>query len=214
LLVKRIRKSPLSADQIASYTGDLMLVADEAQRCGNIVKNLLLFARQRKEVFKETLLQPLVARCVMLMRHHAKVHSVAITVAIADDVRLECNSDEIEQVIVALMANAIEAMSGVSNHGGTLSITAQNLGDDEVLIRLADTGIGMTEEIRAHIFEPFFTTKSNEKGVGLGLAVAYGIIQSHGGTIEVESSPGQGATFSIKLPRKQHAMSSGEPVVS
>jgi two-component system NtrC family sensor kinase len=191
-----------------------MLVADEAQRCGNIVKNLLLFARQRKEVFKETLLQLLVARCVMLMSHHAKVHSVAITVAIADDVRLECNADEIEQVIVALMANAIEAMSGVSNHGGALSITAQNLGDDEVLIRLADTGIGMTEEIRAHIFEPFFTTKSNEKGVGLGLAVAYGIIQSHGGTIEVESSPGQGATFSIKLPRKQHAATRGEPVVS
>jgi two-component system NtrC family sensor kinase len=214
LLVKRILKSSLPADQIASYTGDLMLVADEAQRCGNIVKNLLLFARQRKEVFKETLLQPLVARCVMLMSHHAKVHSVEITVAIPDDVRLECNADEIEQVIVALMANAIEAMSGVSNHGGTLSIMAQNLGDDEVLIRLADTGIGMTEEIRAHIFEPFFTTKSNEKGVGLGLAVAYGIIQSHGGTIEVESSPGQGATFSIKLPRKQHAATGGQPVVS
>jgi two-component system NtrC family sensor kinase len=214
LLLKRVRKSSLPAEQVASYSADLRLVADEAQRCGNIVKNLLLFARHREEAFRETSLQTLIARCVMLMGHHAKVNNVQIAVEAADDVQLECNADEIEQVIIALMANAIEAMSGAGNNGGTLAITALNLAADEVLIRLADSGIGMSEEIRAHIFEPFFTTKSNEKGVGLGLAVAYGIIQSHGGTIEVESSQGQGATFSIKLPRKQHAVARGEPIAT
>lgn len=214
LLVKRIRKSSLPPDQIASYTADLMLVADEAQRCGNIVKNLLLYARHRKETFKETALQPLIARCVMLMGHHAKVNNVQIAVEVADNVQLECNADGIEQVIIALMANAIEAMAGTGNNGGVLTIVAQNAGYDEVLIRVADTGIGMTEEIRAHIFEPFFTTKSQGKGVGLGLAVAYGIVQRHGGTIEVESSPGQGATFSIKLPRTQHAPTRSEAAIT
>jgi len=78
-----------------------------------------------------------------------------------------------------------------------------------VVITVADTGIGMSDEIKAHIFEPFFTTKSEGKGVGLGLPVAYGIIERHHGTIDVESLPGKGTTFIITLPVTQPVKTEG-----
>jgi two-component system NtrC family sensor kinase len=193
-------------------TEDLTLVADESLRCGNIVKNLLLFARNKETSFQQANLTPIIDRCVKLMGHHAKVHGVKTEVDVLGDLTLECNPNEMEQVLIALTVNAIEAMSGSGNPGGTVLIAATKPSDKEIHLKVSDTGIGMSEEIREHIFEPFFTTKSNEKGVGLGLAVAYGIIQRHHGTIQLESSPGKGTTFTITLPVKQPAPATSESV--
>lgn len=212
LLVKRIRKFSLPPDQITSLTDDLTLVADESLRCGNIVKNLLLFARNKEVSFQRASLTPIVDRCVKLMGHHATVHGVKTEVDVTGDLTLECNPNELEQVLIVLMANAIEAMSGGGSPGGALRIVAQKFQEKEIVIKVSDTGIGMSEEIRAHVFEPFFTTKSNEKGVGLGLAVAYGIIQRHHGTIQLESSPGNGTTFMITLPVIQPVESASEAI--
>jgi two-component system NtrC family sensor kinase len=74
--------------------------------------------------------------------------------------------------------------------------------DDEVVVEVGDTGVGISPEVLPHIFEPFFSTKTEESGVGLGLAVAYGIVERHGGTIEVESEPRHGTTFQLRLPRR------------
>jgi signal transduction histidine kinase len=115
-----------------------------------------------------------------------------------------CDENQIQQALVALFVNAVESMAG----GGTISVgVAQSNGNDEIIITIADTGVGIFPEDLPHIFEPFFTTKENGKGVGLGLSVVYGIIERHNGTISVSSEHGKGTLFTLKLPRdprRQH----------
>jgi signal transduction histidine kinase len=104
------------------------------------------------------------------------------------------NYPEIKEVMTSMIFNSIDALP----HGGKISI-ATRMRDDKVQIKVADSGLGMDEEVRRRIFEPFFTTKQ-EKGRGIGLSVAHGIVSRHGGGITVESEPGQGTTFTITLP--------------
>jgi signal transduction histidine kinase len=101
-----------------------------------------------------------------------------------------------QQVLVALLVNAIEAMED----GGNLRLTVTPTADTIELV-VADTGVGIPEDAIGHIFEPFFSTKDKESGVGLGLAVVYGIVQGHHGTIDVASQQGMGTTFTVRLPR-------------
>ena len=109
-----------------------------------------------------------------------------------------CDPSQIEQAILALAINGIEAMP----EGGTLTIRTAPLGERGARIEIADTGVGMDDEVKRQIFEPFFTTKGDGdgKGLGLGLAVVYGIVQRHGGAIDVESAPGSGTRFVLTLP--------------
>ena len=104
--------------------------------------------------------------------------------------------NQLQQVLLNLSLNACEAMP----NGGTLTIASAAAGGKVAGHRLADTGCGIKEEQFDRIFEPFFTTKPVGKGTGLGLSVSYGIVQQHGGTLEVESEEGQGTTFTIILP--------------
>jgi len=113
---------------------------------------------------------------------------------------IQADPDRLQQVLVNLMNNAIESMP----QGGCLNIGLINGGGGHVLINISDTGTGITQENQARIFDPFFTTKPTGKGTGLGLAVSYGIIRDHGGEIRVNSSPGEGSTFSIVLPVENH----------
>jgi len=124
---------------------------------------------------------------------------------------IEADPNQMEQVLVNLAVNARDAMP----QGGHLTIQTANavlakvpetlppdaVRGEYVLIRVRDTGVGMNDEVKAHVFEPFFTTKSQEHGTGLGLSTAYGIVRQNGGYIGLESQVGQGATFSIYLPR-------------
>ncbi len=206
LLMKRTARLSLPPEETKTYLDELKLVADEALRCGNIVKNLLVFARQRGVRFERVRLGPLIDRCALLMNHHAKMHGVELAASCATDEPVECDPNQIQQVLIALMVNAIEAMGATADRpeGGKLSVEArQDPGGGGFSIMVADTGIGMTEDTKTHMFEPFFTTKQEGKGVGLGLAVAYGIIQRHHGTIDVDSAPGRGTAFTISLPAHQ-----------
>ncbi len=205
LLIKRIKKLPVPPQDAQVLNDELQLVADEAQRCGTIVKNLLVFARQRGGAFQHARLRPIIDRCVLLMNHHAEMRNVAIQVNVVEDDALECDPNQIQQALIALMMNAIEAMSMPDRPaGGTLNVEAEKAGGDrELIVHVADTGAGMTDEVRASIFEPFFTTKSEGKSVGLGLAVVYGIVERHHGIIDVHSALGKGTTFVITLPRNQ-----------
>jgi two-component system NtrC family sensor kinase len=204
LLIKRLRKTALPADVIESYCGDLKLVADEAQRCGNIVKNLLIFARQRGIAFEETHLNPLIERCILLVNHHAQMHGVRVDWSGIEADTVEIDAEQIQQVLIGLMVNAIEAMSGNRDGSGILHVSL-NRQTDHVLIQVSDNGPGMSEDVKEHVFEPFFTTKSEGKGVGLGLAIAYGIMETHHGTIEVKSALGEGTSFILTLPVRQPA---------
>jgi two-component system NtrC family sensor kinase len=206
LSVKRIQKLGLPAEDQESVCNDLQLVADEAQRCGAIVQNLLVFSRQRPASFETTRLAHILERCRLLVHYHARTHQVDLNVDCAVDPAVECDPGQIQQVLIALMVNAIEAMSSppASAPGGRLEIRSDTAGDSgSVRIRLSDTGVGMTPEVKSHIFEPFYTTKSDGKGVGLGLAIAYGIIERHHGRIEVETAPGRGSVFTVVLPLRQ-----------
>ncbi len=208
LLIKRIRKTSLPQEQMVSFCDDLRLVADEAQRCGNIVKNLLVFARQGGMAFQTVRIRTVVERCAMLMNHYAEMHNVKVTTSCTEDDEIVCDPGQIQQVLIALMMNAVEAMAppAVPSGGGLLSVEVRREGKN-LVFRVKDNGMGMHDDVKAHIFEPFFTTKSEGKGVGLGLAIAYGIIERHQGSIEVQSSQGKGTTFTLRLPVVQPAES-------
>jgi len=208
LLVKRVQRSALSAEEAKPYVDDLTLMADEALRCGNIVKNLLVFARQRGVSFQPVHVSEVIQRCVLLMNHHARMHSVELRTSFEGDDLLECDPDQVQQVLIALMVNAIEAMAPAAgrDEGGTLSLGLRpGPGGGMIRLTVSDTGIGMSEETKAHIFEPFYTTKSDSKGVGLGLSVAYGILERHHATVDVESAVGRGTVFTLTFPVRQPA---------
>jgi two-component system NtrC family sensor kinase len=206
LLVKRVQRSTLPAEEAKPYVDDLKLMGDEALRCGNIVKNLLVFARQRGVSFQPVHIAQVIERCVLLMNHHARMHDVELKTSCTGDDLLECDPDQIQQVLIALMVNAIEAMAPPAgrSEGGTLTLGLRSGGaDGTISVLVSDTGVGMSEETKAHIFEPFYTTKSDSKGVGLGLSVAYGILERHHATVDVESAPGKGTVFTLTFPAKQ-----------
>ena len=135
------------------------------------------------------------------MNHHLQLGSVQLQtrLSLSDD-QIVCDGEQIVQTLLALMINAVEAMP----EGGELTIsTCEDPGDKRfVLLKVADTGTGIPAEIRDRIFDPFFSTKNETKGVGLGLAVVFGIVRRHGGTVSVESPPEEGAVFTLRLPRR------------
>jgi two-component system NtrC family sensor kinase len=206
LINKRLGKSSLPQDVLAIYQEELTLIAHEAARCGAIVKNLLIFARQRKLAISTIRFREILNRSVMLVQHHAQINNVRIESRTDANDSIQCDQDHIQQVLVALMINAIEAMASTRGRpeGGVLKVEAEcDPQADALVVHVVDNGPGMEDTVRAHIFEPFFTTKTDSKGVGLGLAIAYGIVERHNGTISVESRPGQGTEFTIRLPVRQ-----------
>jgi two-component system NtrC family sensor kinase len=179
----------------------LELIRSEAMRCGNIVRDLLTYARQGSAELRPTELHGLIDRALQLVAHHTELRGIATERAftLADD-RVVCDSEQIEQALVALLVNAVEAMSD----GGRLTVATGTdvFAPDRVLVSVTDTGVGIPPEVQPHIFDPFYSTKADTSGVGLGLAVVYGIVQRHEGRIDVASQPGRGTTFTISLPRE------------
>jgi signal transduction histidine kinase len=119
---------------------------------------------------------------------------------LAGNAQLIADPGQIQQALVALLINAVESMDGPDGQGGTLSVRLTG-NESVVSVEIGDTGVGIPEDALPRIFEPFFSTKDAQSGVGLGLAVVYGIIRRHGGKIDVESVLGEGTTFHITLPR-------------
>jgi two-component system NtrC family sensor kinase len=176
----------------------LDLIASESRRCGDLVKNLLTFSRTAPMNPEHTDLKTVVDRLVRLVQHKLEMTGIQLQLDFAGDLpRVYCDAAQIEQVVLALVMNAIDAMP----RGGNLWIRASLLpGSDEVEILVRDDGCGIPAEILPHIFEPFLTTKESGHGVGLGLAISHSIIERHHGKIEVLSEAGRGTTFTITLP--------------
>jgi two-component system NtrC family sensor kinase len=175
----------------------LAAIQQESRRSGDIVRNLLLFARPSQASFAPVHLSQIIERSLLLVHHRMTMASITCEYRPTEqDDLLTCDPDQIQQVLVALLMNAIEAMED----GGTLGLAVTPTASTIELV-VADTGVGIPEDAIGHIFEPFFSTKDKESGVGLGLAVVYGIVQGHHGTIDVTSQPGKGTTFTVHLPR-------------
>jgi two-component system NtrC family sensor kinase len=185
------------ADESHPWRKDLENVVQQTTRCRNIVKGLLDFARQRKPDKKEWDIHLLIDNTLTLLAEQVRFQNIKIDKQFKAGIpMLFVDGDQIQQVFMNILLNAADAMAG---NGGNLSIKT-DLKDGLAEISFTDTGCGISKEHLSKLFDPFFTTKETGKGTGLGLAISYGIVQSHGGDIEVESQVGKGSTFRIKLP--------------
>jgi two-component system, NtrC family, sensor kinase len=206
LLLKKLSKNDGVVKNDQEFRAHLDMIASESARCGDIVKNLLQFSRQTKTNLEPHDLNEIICQSARLVQHKIDLMGVVTEIHLDETCRqIVCDAQQIKQAMVALLINACEAMRQGEGH---LAISSHCLpAQQAVEIRIADNGVGMDEATRRQIFEPFFTTKEQGKGVGLGLAVVYGIIQSHAGQIEVESIPGRGTSFIIRLPESILAVS-------
>jgi len=169
----------------------------QVERASATVQNLLDFTRVDNPVFVPVALGEVVDKCVGLVANEARLGSVEIRIELPQDLpSASGNPRDLQQVFLNLFLNAIQAMP----KGGTLKVRGDIADSDMVRVDVIDSGIGIPEDHIASIFEPFFTTKDVGCGTGLGLSVAYGVVQKHHGRLEVRSRAGVGSTFSVYLP--------------
>lgn len=199
LILSYLQKNTMPPEGSAGFERYLDLSIREALRCGSIVNNLLTFARQKSIESKDIDLIEVVKTIMMLTKHQFDSGQVEVEVNLPKAPFKVCgDSAQIQQCLMNLIFNAIESMP----EGGKLAISGGlDDGEDVVWLTVADNGQGIKPEDLPHIFEPFYSTKADGKGVGLGLSMTYGIIREHNGVIEVDSKPGKGTVFKIKLPR-------------
>ncbi|WP_407697428.1 ATP-binding protein [Skermanella rosea] len=198
---------------------DIMQIKQNANRAANLVRQLLAFSRQQTLQPRVLNITDVLAELSNLLRRLIG-ENIELKMTHGRDLGLiKVDQGQLEQVIINLAVNARDAMAG----GGRLTIQTSNVSTDGptrreheemppgeyVAIEVSDTGIGIPKENIARIFEPFFSTKEVGSGTGLGLSTVYGIVRQTGGFIFVDSAPGEGAKFTIYLPRHQSAKAAG-----
>jgi signal transduction histidine kinase len=201
---KMLRRGGLHPAVSAEYLG---VVAEQAERITAIIRQLMDFARPREPKISAVDLRTIARSIVKLLEPMARKRSVSLAVTSHDSVQALGDAMQLEQVLSNLVVNAIQAckeggrvaisfgIEGTNHHANGSAATSAR-----AYLRVADDGHGMDEAARCRIFEPFFTTKGVGQGTGLGLSVAHGIVEEHGGSISVASEPGHGSTFSVVLP--------------
>jgi len=179
---------------------DLQEVVRQAERCRNIVRGLLEFSRQTEP--HVGLLDPnkVLEDTLALISRQSFFFNIRVVKQLAPDLpRVSADRSQLQQVFMNILINAVQAME----EKGTVTLQSRLAADGFVEISIADTGCGIPPDKLDRIFDPFFTTKPSGKGAGLGLSIAYGIVAKHGGAIAVASRPGQGSTFTVRLPAAQ-----------
>lgn len=200
-LEKRMEEGAFSnspdSEDLREYLG---LIRDEAFRCKTITNGLLDFSRLRAGQRVPVDITEVIKGTARLVTHQQRGDNIQIVIEAAADLpKVSGDVGQLQQAVVALATNAIDAMP----EGGTLTLRAIRT-DSRVLVQVVDTGIGIAPENMTKIFDPFFTTKDIGRGTGLGLAVCYGILSDHGGRLDVRSTLGSGTTFTITLPIADH----------
>ena len=197
LIYKQLSNPELYASKRDSMLKHLKLIESEAKRCGEIVKGLLEFSKKDQEDFEPRHLHEILQETYELMSHPIKIANINFySDFTATSDLIYCSPNQIKQACVAMLVNASESL----NENGEIIIRTLNPSEETVRFEIVDNGIGISVDDIPHIFEPFFSTKHNASGIGLGLAIVHGIMQSHNGKIQVKSEPAQGTTFSITLP--------------
>jgi signal transduction histidine kinase len=180
------------------------VVNEEVERLNRIVVDFLFAVRPMNTVLEDAQLNPILRDLLEFMRYELEEANVILEEEFADELpMLQLDQKFIKQAVLNLVKNAIGAMP----NGGTLSVSTRQNGDD-VILKIADTGEGMSEEVLNKIFEPYFTTR--DFGSGIGLTLVYKIVKEHMGEISVVSQEGKGSTFEISFPipqREQHLLS-------
>jgi len=212
LLRKWVDRGEMNDEKRKEAAQCLDLIAGESHRCGDIVKNLLTFSRTAPMNVESTGLNAIVDRSLRLVQHQLEMGGIGLQLDLAGDLpAVQCDAAQVEQVLLALVMNAIDAMP----HGGNLWLrTRMSPARDGVQIEVRDDGTGISPEILPRLFEPFLTTKESGHGVGLGLAISRGIMESHGGNIEVQSELGKGTTFVVTLPLEARTVAASGAVAT
>ena len=168
----------------------------QAFRASEIVNSLLKFSRVSGSEFSEIDLNKVIQETVSLVEPMLKTSKVSLNLQLASELpQVWGNSGKLQQVFMNLVVNARDAMP----RGGELTMVTERE-NGVVRVEVCDTGVGIEPNHLTKIFDPFFTTKAKSRGTGLGLAVSYGIIREHSGTVAVESQPGRGSTFRLEFP--------------
>jgi two-component system, NtrC family, sensor kinase len=172
-------------------------ILSQAERAGDIIKNLLDFSRNEMPSFTELDIKEVIQKALKLVKNQTMLSGIGVETDISQDIpSVRGNFRNLEQVFLNLFINAIQAMPG----GGSINISASRTPDKHIKITVQDTGVGIKPEDLEHIFEPFYTTKAVGRGTGLGLSVTYALVKKHGGYVEVQSQVNNGTTFSVYLP--------------
>ena len=176
------------------------VIMSEAERAARIVRNLLTFARQRQSTRGLIDINAVVTDTLAL-REHERPESIEIVLDLGSGLpRLFADRHQMQQVLLNLATNAEQAMLAAHGRGALTVRTHLDRDHEFVVLEVSDSGPGIAPDVRTRIFDPFFTTKPTGKGTGLGLTVAYAIVQEHGGRIQVESPAGGGTTFIVEIP--------------
>jgi len=177
------------------------VILGEADRAARIVRNLLTFARKRQSTRTMIDVNQVVSDTLALRAYEHKLTNITVVAALASGIpQVFADPHQIQQVLLNLVINAEQAMLSANGRGSLAVRTWHSAEDDSVVVEINDDGPGVPVDMKTKIFDPFFTTKEVGKGTGLGLTVAYAIVQEHGGQIRVDSRPGRGASFVVELP--------------
>lgn len=197
LVSKKINRLDIDKVLSQSLLKHLQVIESETKRCGDIVRGLMDFSRKGQEDFRPAGVNALLSKTYELLEHQMKMANIHFYIDLeATDDTVNCNENQIRQICVALVVNASEA---VTDHGEIL-IRSMNPDEGHYALQVIDNGVGIAPEDLPQIFQPFFSAKRKSSGIGLGLAIVHGIVQSHKGRIEVESEPGKGTTMTVILP--------------
>jgi PAS domain S-box-containing protein len=203
LMSRVLGEGPMQQKDLDQFSQYLKLMEAETRRISRIVSNLLAFSRHSKMESGILNLNQLIEKTLFLNANLLKLHSIKLEQKFDPHLpELMGSEDRLQQVFMNLISNAVEALE--SRQGDRiLTIETQYFPPkSSIAVSFKDTGVGIPPENLSKLFEPFFSTKKKGKGVGLGLSVAYGIIQEHGGSIQAQSEEGKWTTFSIELPLK------------
>ena len=184
--------SPSPLDGLMSHVS---IIGEEIRRLDQVVQGFLRFSRPEELQLEPVSVQALLQDIVDVVRPQAAQHGIAVQIEAQEGVAIQVDRSMVRQAFLNLALNAIEAMPS----GGLLTLRARPVEAQQVQIDIVDTGAGIAPDHLGKIFDLYFTTR--EQGSGLGLSMVYRTVQLHDGTIEVESSPGRGATFRVRLPR-------------
>jgi signal transduction histidine kinase len=179
----------------------LETILGESERAARIVRNLLTFARKRQTTRAMVDVNAIIRETLALRSYEQRVCNIEVIEALAAGLPLVfADGHQIQQVLLNLIINAEQAMLSANGRGVIVVRTWHDADQESVVLEINDDGPGIADELQPKIFDPFFTTKEVGKGTGLGLTVAYAIVQEHGGRIRLESRPGAGASFYVELP--------------
>jgi signal transduction histidine kinase len=191
----------------------LETILSESERAARIVRSLLTFARKRQTTRAMVDVNQVVRETLALRAYEQRVTNISVLDALAAGLpQVFADGHQVQQVLLNLVINAEQAMLSANGRGVLVVRSWHDAEQESVIVEINDDGPGIPEDVQPKIFDPFFTTKEVGQGTGLGLTVAYAIVQEHGGRIRLESRPESGASFYVELPVSGSRLPTSAPV--